>query len=192
MDSKAAGGADDRPTAETRWICLAVAAILLAAVLLLYARPGDTDELFAWTIAPEMTPLFMGAAYGAGVYFFTRGFTAERWHRISAGFLPIALFAALMLIATLIHFDKFNGGDGPTMAVASFYAWTIVYAVSPFVVAGVWLRNRGSDDGTPEPVDATVPRQVRSLARVGGIALAAVGTVLFVSPSVAADICPGS
>ena len=49
----------DRPTAETRWVCLAIASILLAAVVLLLGGPGDTDELFAWPVTPEMTPLFM-------------------------------------------------------------------------------------------------------------------------------------
>ena len=180
----------NRPVAATRWVCLLVALILAAAVALLYVSPGSTDELFAWTIQPEMTPLFLGAAYGAGVYFFARGFRTSDWHRISAGFPAISLFAAMMLIATLLHWDRFNGGDAPTMAAISFYAWVAVYIVSPFLVGAIWVLNRGADDGRPAAGDTVVPPRIRTLARVGGIAMLASAATFFLCPQVAIDIWP--
>lgn len=181
---------NDAPSPPTRWACLLVAAILAAAVALLYVRPGETDELFAWTIAPEITPLFMGAAYGAGAYFFWRGFGTTRWHRISAGFPGIALFATLMLIATLIHWDRFNQGDAPTMAAISFYAWVLVYIASPLLIGGLWLRNRNADDGSPETADAEVPEPVRRTVAVGGGAAMLAAAVFFVAPDVLIEIWP--
>lgn len=175
---------------ETRWICLLVAVILLAAVILLGIRPDRTDELFAWTITPEMTPLYLASAYGAGVYFFARGFLTSTWHHIAAGFPGIALFATLMLVATLLHFDKFNGGDAPAVAAVAFYAWVIVYILSPLLVGGVWLRNRGVDTGEPDPVDTVVPPPVRTGVRVAGGAMLAAATLFFLLPQVAIDIWP--
>ena len=55
--------------------------VLAAAFLVLYGLPGRTTELFAWTIPPDMTPILMGAGYGAGVYFFCRVATGDEWHR---------------------------------------------------------------------------------------------------------------
>jgi multisubunit Na+/H+ antiporter MnhG subunit len=180
----------DVPVPETRWICLAVSAILVAAVLVLWIAPGRTDELFAWPIKPEMTPLFMGSAYGAGAFFFARGFVSTRWHHISAGFPGIAVFAALMFLATLIHWDKFNHGDAPFVAAASFYAWTIVYAISPLLVAWAWVRNRHTDAGAPDALDAIVPRGLRVVVGVGGAAGAAFGALLFLVPDLGVDHWP--
>lgn len=164
--------------------------ILAAAVALLYISPGSTDELFAWTIQPEMTPLFLGAAYGAGVYFFARGFLTTDWHRIAAGFPAIALFAAMMLIATFLDWDRFNGGDAPTIAAISFYAWVAVYIISPFLVGAIWVLNRGADDGSPAAVDAVVPTLVRSAARFAGVTMLILAAVFFLVPETAIDIWP--
>jgi peptidoglycan/LPS O-acetylase OafA/YrhL len=181
---------DDRPVPETRWICLFVSAILIAAVVLLWFAPGRTDDLWAWPIKPPMTPLFMGSAYAAGAFFFARGFGTIRWHRIAAGFPGIAVFATLMFVATLIHWEKFNHGHGPAAATASFYGWTIVYAIAPLLVGGAWLRNRRADPGTPERRDTVVPGPLRALVAVGGAAAVAIGAVLFVVPDVGVDHWP--
>jgi peptidoglycan/LPS O-acetylase OafA/YrhL len=178
------------PTPETPWVCAAVAISLVGGVALLWIAPGRTDDLFAWTIRPDLTPLFMGSAYGAGAYFFVRCALSRSWHRSSTAFLPIALFAALMLIATLLHWDRFNRGDAPFVAATSFYLWVAIYVLSPLAVAGLWLRNRRADDGAPEPVDAVVPRTVRAAAAVGGCAGVAAGLVAFLAPERFADAWP--
>ena len=179
-----------QPVPATRWVCLFVAAVLAAAVLLLYVDPGRTDELFAWTIVPEMSPMFLGSAYGAGVYFFLRSARTSSWHRVSAAFPGIVAFATLMLIATFIHFDRFNQGDAPAMAAISFYAWVIVYIASPFLVGGLWLLNRGADDGRPESPDAEVPSSITSGALICGAAMVIAGAVFFAAPQLAIDIWP--
>lgn len=38
--------------------------------MILWGLPGRTHTLWAWTIKPEMTPIFMGSAYGAGAVAF--------------------------------------------------------------------------------------------------------------------------
>ena len=64
--------------------------------------------------------IFMGSGYGAGAYFFARVAAAQRWHPAAAGVLSAALFAALMLVVTLIHWDRFNHGDAPFVGAAVF------------------------------------------------------------------------
>lgn len=190
MQQPPPSGRADRPVVETRWVCAFVSTVLVLAVAMLWIQPDRTDELFAWTIKPDITPLYMGSAYAAGALFFARGFATRRWHRIAAGFPGIAVFAALMFIATIVHWDKFNHGDAPTAGAVSFYSWVGVYAVSPFLVAWVWIRNRGADAGTPEPRDARVPSLIRALAAAGGAGLVLAGAVAFLSPETMMDHWP--
>src|SRR5215210_4401421 len=143
---------DDAVLPATRVAAVVVVAVLVPALIILCALPNETADLWAWTIAAPLTPIFMGAGYGAGAYFFWRVYKAERWHEVSVGVLSAAVFALLMLVTTVLHFDKFNQGrahdalpDPPTLATLAFYGWTIVYILSPFVVGWLWWRNQRLD-----------------------------------------------
>jgi len=104
MDSETVNAArDDHVLPEARWASLVVFCILVPAVVVLWGMPEKTADLWAWTIMPELTPIFMGAGYGGGAYFFWRTYRARRWHPSSAGVFGAAFFAGLMLIATLAH-----------------------------------------------------------------------------------------
>lgn len=93
-------GRDDRVLRATKWVALVVVLVLLPALVILWGMPGETADLWAWTITPDLTPIFMGAGYGAGAYFFTRVFLSPRWHIGAVGVFSAAEFAALMLITT--------------------------------------------------------------------------------------------
>ena len=87
-----------------------IAPVLFLAFVTLYGAPGSTGLYFAWEISPELTPLLMGAGYGAGVYFFCRVVTVGEWHRVHLLFPGIAVFTLAMLIATVLHWEAFNHG----------------------------------------------------------------------------------
>ncbi len=181
---------DDRLLPETRWAALIVFLILLPATTILWVAPDRTAELWAWMIQPELTPVFLGSGYGAGAYFFWRTYRAERWHPSSPGVLGAAIFAGLMLIATAIHWDRFNHGDGPVLAAIAFYAWTVVYIVSPFAVLAIWWRNRATDPRTPAKHDPCVPAGALLAARAFAAGALAMGALFFVAPAIAVDIWP--
>src|SRR4030081_1727175 len=130
---------DDHIARETRLLSALVIPFLVTAFAILYFQPNDTGRLFAWPITPAMTSFLLGSAYIGGAYFFLRVILDPRWHHIWVGFLPVTTFATLMLIATLLHWDKFSHGN------PAFWAWISIYATTPFLVAGVWLRNRNAD-----------------------------------------------
>ena len=181
------GKRDDRVLPSMRWVALVVVLVLLPALVILWGMPGETADLWAWTIMPDLTPIFMGAGYGAGAYFFARVFLSRRWHIGAVGVISAAAFAALMLITTLLHWDKFNHGDAPTLAALAFYGWVGVYIASPFVVAGLWWLNQRTDPGTPQPGEIIVPPIVRMAARLAGVGALAVAAVVLIEPSVAID-----
>ena len=185
---------DDQVLPAVRVAAVVVVAVLVPALAILWGLPTRTDELWAWTIKAPLTPIFMGAGYGAGAYFFARVWRAERWHEVSVGVVSAAVFALLMLVTTLLHFDKFNQGrahdglpDPPALATVAFYGWTIVYVLSPFVVGWLWWRNQRRNPRTPDAGEPLVPPAVRNLVRVLAIGALIAAAVVLVQPSVAID-----
>ena len=178
---------DDRILPATRWTALVVVLVLVPALVILWGFPGRTPDLWAWPIKPDLTPIFMGSGYGAGAYFFARVFAGRRWHDASVGVLGAAVFATLMLVTTLIHYDKFNHGDAPVLAAIAFYGWVGVYIGSPFVVGALWVANQRLDPGAPEPGDPVVPRPVRLVAGAAAVGALAVAVAVLLDPTLAID-----
>ena len=166
----------DRILPETRWLAVLIIPFLVAASILLFIWPNDTDKLFAWTIIPAMTPMMLAAAYLGGIYFFARVFLAKQWHLVKLGFLPVTVFASLLGIATILHWDRFNHSH------ISFYVWALLYFTTPFLVFVVWLRNRMADPGSAEPGEVIIPPVIRLFIGVTGVITLAVGLLLFLQP----------
>ena len=174
---------DDRVLPLTRIVAAVIVPFLVVAFVVLYPWPKDTDRLFAWTIKPTMTPMVLGAVYLGGAYFFVRAVRASQWHRIKAGFPPVATFASLMGIATLLHWDKFNHHH------VAFWLWIGLYFTTPFIVFGVWLTNRryeASADGSEPLLSLMISR----LIGLVGVAAALMSAFLFLAPQRAIDIWP--
>jgi hypothetical protein len=139
------------------------------AFVLLYFFPGDTQHLFAWTIRPTMTPMVLASAYLGGAYFFLHVPAAPRWNALKTGFLSVTLFATLLGIATIIHWDKFNHRH------IAFWLWAGLYFTAPFLVFGGWLANRrfaapaGADERRLGSVGRWVVGLIGLLALVQGI-----------------------
>lgn len=173
---------DDRVLPFTLAVSYLVLPFLLVAVVLLYLLPERTDELFAWTIEPPLTAMFLGSAYVGGIWFFTQVVRLRRWHRVQYGFPAVVLFATLLGVATVLHWDRFHHGH------VSFVAWAVLYATTPFLALAALLLNRPADPRTPETYDVGVPRPVRLvLGAAGAVALLA-GLALFLVPSVGIEL----
>ena len=174
---------DDRVLAYTRVLSLVIVPFLLVAFVLLYVFPGDTKTLFAWTITPTMTPMVLASAYLGGVYFFLRVLGEQRWNAVKTGFLSVALFAALLGVATILHWDKFNHGH------VSFWLWAGLYLTAPFLVFGGWLANQrfAAPTGADE---ARLGAGARWVVGVIGILALVQGIVMFLAPPQVIAIWP--
>jgi len=165
---------DDRIFLSTRIVAALVVPILLLAFVILYLFPGTSGERFAWEIKPDMTAVFMGAGYLGGAWLFVNTAVGKQWHRVAAGFLPVTTFTISMMLATIIHWDRFDIKHFP------FVLWLILYAVTPFLVPFLWWRNRVTDPGTLEVGDPAVPVAARwslQLLGTGLLFFAIVGTL---------------
>ena len=158
--------------------------ILVLGSVVLFLHPGETDRRFAWTIDSRMTAMVMGAGYGSALYFFASVLSERRWHRVALGFLPTSVFTAMMLGATLLHWDRFRHGSAP------FRLWFWVYLITPILVPAVWLVNRRRDPRTPEERDATFPRWIRGAMVAAGVGILVVAAWLYVWPGSAIGVWP--
>ena len=175
---------DDRILPETRLLSAIIIPFLVVAFGILYLFPDHTQELFAWTIRPRMTLMMLGAAYIGGAYFFVRAATSARWHWIQVCFLPVTTFATLLGIATILHWGIFNHNH------ISFFAWTILYFTTPFLVLGAWLRNRYTDPGPPDANDLIVPQSVRLAIGIIGVITLLISIFLFLQPALMIRVWP--
>ena len=168
----------------TRLLAVFIIPFLVVAWIILYLLPQRTGELFAWPIKPSMTAMMLGAAYLGGVYFFARVVFAKQWHAIKAGFLPVTLFASLLGIATILHWDKFTHDH------ISFFTWTLLYFTTPFLVFGTWWFNRRTDPRILDTNDIPVPNWMRWLLGIAGAITLAISLLLFLLPQLMIGIWP--
>jgi hypothetical protein len=175
---------DDRVLKPTRVISVVIIPVLAAAFVILYLFPTRTGRLWAWEMRPKMTAMVMGGGYLSGAYFFYRAATVRQWHRIGLGFVAITVFTAMLGIATVVHWDRFNHGH------VSFWAWALLYFSTPVLLPWLWARNRVHDPYTPEPGERLVPTPVRAAMVAVGAAQLTVAAVMFLRPTAIAGHAP--
>lgn len=168
--------ADDQVLPVTRWSAYFILPIFILTAIPLLLAPGRTELYFSWAINPDLTPLLMGAGYGAGTYYFYRIATVDKWHTIHVLLLPGTLFAWGLTLATILHWDAFIPNHAPT------YAWVVLYVVVPFLLPALWFYNRRTDPGVTRTESSLIPTPIRwTIAGVGAV-LTAVLVFMYVSP----------
>lgn len=171
----------DKPLSYfAKLVLLGAGGLALVAGPVLYFFPNDTASYFAWTIQHPLTPVFMGAAYFAGIGNLL-AVREDRWSLARVQLPAIIVFSSLMLIATLLHIPIFNWSH----PVA--WAWLAVYVVSPVAATIVFLQmERGFR--APRFESLQMPRGFSVLMSVAGVIQALTGLVLFLFPGQAAPL----
>jgi hypothetical protein len=174
---------DDRLLPITRGLSYVFVPVLGIAFLLLYVTPTRTDDFWAWTIRPDMTPTVMGAGYLAGATIFAAGLYFGQWHRITWAMVGTEIFSVMMLLATLIHWERFNH-DHP-----AFWVWFLLYVGTPIIAPVVWVMNRQTDPGL-RPGEQVIPQGIRYAFAFAGAIDLVVAVVVFIDPDIAIDAWP--
>lgn len=167
----------------TRVLAAVIVPFLVLAFIVLVPVPTDTKRLFAWQIKPTMSAMVLGSVYLGGAYFFVRVVFASRWHAVAGGFLPVAAFATLMGVTTVLHWERFLHGN------VAFWLWVALYFTTPVLVFAVFLRNQREyvSNADPFPRIGQVPA---AAFVVVGVASAAMCCFLYLFPLRAAAIWP--
>jgi hypothetical protein len=175
VDRGASAVGDDRVRPFTRALAAIIVPVLVAAFVMLYLLPGQTERLFAWPVRPPMTSMMLGATYLGGAYFFVRVLTAQRWHHVSLGFLPVAALCFILGTATALHWEKFTHGH------PSFVLWVFLYFTLPVLLPLAWYRNGGRPDARRDQAPA-LSSTVSLVFGVLGTVFTAVGLLLYLVP----------
>jgi uncharacterized membrane protein YciS (DUF1049 family) len=174
---------DDVVLRPTRAVAAFIIPFLVVAFVVLFPWPSDVARLFAWPIKPTLSPMILGSVYIGGAYFFFRVVRASQWHTVAGGFLPVATFAGLMGITTILHWNKFVHDR------LAFWLWVGLYFTTPFVVFAVFVVNRRrslrSADG-----ELLMPHLAAMLIGVGGACAVLMSAFMYLFPQHAVDNWP--
>ena len=178
---------DDTPirplTAGMRRMLLAASALVFVVGIQLFILAEQTDRYFAWTINPPLTAAFLGAAYWAS---FLLEFLAARqpvWARARIAVPAVLLFTGLMLVATLLHLDRFH------LDSAFGWVWLAVYVVVPPLMLAL-LVHQLRVPGRDPPRRAPLRPWLRLVLCFHAAVLLALGAALFLLPQTAAPLWP--
>ncbi len=163
-----------------------VVLLLLLAVangVWLYVLPARAETDYAWSITPPINGAFLGAGYLAGtVATALVVFGARSWRSLRVLPLPLVVLSVVLLVATLVHEERFRWDYAPT------WLWTVVYAGVPFAVALLWRRQERDADPTP-PRDPALRGMLARSAALGAV-LGALGLALVALPGTLGDVWP--
>jgi hypothetical protein len=168
---------DDRVLRTTRVVSVAIVPILTAAFVILFLFPGQTHQLWGWTIKSRMSCMFMGGGYLAGALFFLRASLTREWHRLGPGIIATTAFAGLLGVATFLHWSVFNHGH------VSFWAWLVLYVTTPVLLPVLYVKNRQFDPKTAGPEDVPIPAWIRTVLPIMGAAQLLFAAALYLRPS---------
>jgi hypothetical protein len=174
---------DDRLILITRLFFTPLAAFTAIFGPLLVLFPGATEVFWSWQIRPEMSAVWVGAAYTFGAMAITTMLVVGRWSSSIVAIVGTWPFSIVMLAATLLHLDRFFLGT------VQFYIWLIIYLALPFGLPVIFWLNRRRDPGV-QPTDMLLPQWLRAVLGVAGAIVGLFGLYLFFDPTGAAGFWP--
>ena len=173
-----------RPTTGfARLFLYQLAATLFVVGFPVFVLSARTGEYFAWTINPPLTAAFLGANYWGSMVLVL--FCARERDWVVARVTVPGIFVAgtLLLLATLLHLDRF------AMDTVRGWLWVILYAGLPPAVALLVAVQARTPGGDPPRV-APLPAGIRLVLALQAAVLLGVGGALFVVPAETASIWP--
>jgi uncharacterized integral membrane protein len=169
--------------AGLRWFFIVSAVLALIAGVMLFIGAAETDRFFAWTIEPPLTAAFMGAAFWAALVLLAWAANQREWVRSRTALPAVFLIAVLLLVATLIHLDKFD--------FDSLFGWfwlTVYVIVVPLLAVLIWqqIRRAGEVPRSERPL----PAWLRLALSLQAGAMLGIGAALFAFGTDAASLWP--
>jgi uncharacterized integral membrane protein len=169
--------------AGLRWFFIVSAVLALIAGVMLFIGAAETDRFFAWTIEPPLTAAFMGAAFWAALVLLAWAANQREWVRSRTALPAVFLIAVLLLVATLIHLDKFD--------FDSLFGWfwlTVYVIVVPLLAVLIWRQIRRAGD-VPRS-ERPLPAWLRLALSLQAGAMLGIGAALFAFGTDAASLWP--
>ena len=156
---------------------------------LLYLFPSHTDTLFAWTILPPLTAMFLGGTYLTALVIVQLSVREKVWANERAIYPGLLLFTILTLLATLLHLDRFHFQSPDLIARLTAWAWLIVYIIVPILMV-VFMVIQGRLRGTDPQRRTTLPPGYRLVLFFQSAVMVVLGIALVLIPQLARSLWP--
>ncbi len=178
-------------TVGLRRLLLVASALVFLAGIPLFLGTEQTDRYFAWTIKPPITAAFLGAAYWASCALELLSARERLWARARLAVPAVLVFTTLMLLATLLHLDRFRFHSPNAIARGVTWAWLAIYVSVP-PAGAVLLARQLRAPGVDPPRLASLPKWMRLALACQGVVMLAVGIALLIAPRTSAVLWPWS
>jgi hypothetical protein len=156
----------------------------LGASIAIFLQPGGSLSNFAWPIKPDVMAATLGAFYLASLFTLAPSLFVRVWQNVRVIVLPGAIFTAVLLLATFLHWDKFSTTTVP------FYIWLLSYVLPPPIFAAMFWWHQGRSRPVGSDIEHAMNGSIRTFFFVNGLGLTAFAAVAFVVPSILQQIAP--
>lgn len=161
--------------------------LVLTMGLILFFLSDNTQTFFAWTIGVPLTAAFLGGGYLAS---FILEFMAARertWARSRIAVPAVLLFTSVTFVVTLLHLDKFHLNSENPITVMVTWAWILVYAIVPFLMAVIYVQQMRSGGENP-PRQHPLPLWMKLMLGGQALLMLGLGVGMFFLPEVFAPL----
>jgi hypothetical protein len=167
-----------------------VAAVFVAtAGTSLFFLSEATNHYFAWTIQPPVTAAFLGGGYLTVTTAIVLALRASNWIQVRIGVWIVATGLISILLATLLHLDKFHLHSPIWSAKFWAWAWLFLYIILvPGLIAALWTQRHQKQAKMLSTVP--LPKWMRVSQRLLSGLLLMIGIALFVTPKTAEQLWP--
>jgi hypothetical protein len=176
-------GEEPRPVLPVlRRAYLAAVGLTLVGGFLAFVLAGETEDWFAWTIAPDLSAAFLGAGFWGTTVAALLAARERFWDRSRIVLPPVTVLMLLSLAATFIHHDRFD------FESVFGWAWLAAYVAFPTVVLVVASEQRRAPGGA-SPEQAFPVWMTCALAALATV-LVGIALALFLQPEETAELWP--
>lgn len=165
------------------WMAVEVVFGLLA-IGSVFLNPGNTPQDFAWPIKPVVMAALLGAYYFSAALLFVLPLFSQTWQQVRVMILPTAVFSLVMVLATVLHWDRFSVGTPP------FYVWLASYVLPPPIFGALYWWHQRDSAPVGAAIEAPLPGWARGFLLVNGLAQAALAALFFAAPALLQQIAP--
>jgi hypothetical protein len=156
----------------------------LAASAAIFLDPVSNPSNFAWPIKPTVMAATLGAFYVASLFTLVPSLFVREWQNVRVIVLPGAIFTAVLLLATILHWDRFS------TTLLPFYIWLASYVLPPPIFAAMYWWHQSRSRPTGADLGDPMPGAIRGFLLINGLILTVFALIAFVVPAVLQSIAP--
>jgi hypothetical protein len=166
-----------KPNAITR-VGIVQTILATSFVIWLLFFPSTADN-FAWPIVPEMSALFLGAAFIVRAYLGVQLWRQPHWPRLRWSVWGNYAFLAIILVGTFWHISEMNWSSNIWVA----HIWVLAYIIEPLTLPLFEPRGKAAKAPFPDELkQGPIFVGLKRVLLVGFVCGVTLGLLLFINP----------